>query len=122
MPASLAKLREKLENSIFEAIGTETITITRISNTFDKWGDATSTLDSSSFISGVPYDLIGRETFEPFANLQSGEIAFVVPYNTSFDTNDVWSYDGVDYIIKETITYPYQGGVLAYGVKLAKNF
>lgn len=120
MATSLAKLREKLQTKIFEGLGSSG-TLLKVSYTTDKWGDGTSTLSSSTAITVVPYDSVSSQDFQPFADLQSGEVTMVIPYDTVFDDNDMILYNGVNYIIKETVDYPYKDGALAYAVRLSNT-
>lgn len=120
MAPSLASLRSKIQNKIFGSIAS-TGTVTRVTWAQDKWGDGTSTLGSSTSISIVPFNLVESESYQPFGDLMSGELDIILPYDTTFDTNDFIDYDGQRYIIREYEEYPYQGGILAYAVRVAKQ-
>jgi hypothetical protein len=119
MASSLAKLRDKIEVKVFQSIASDAI-ITRISTSTDKYGDATTTLVSSSAIKSVPYNMIDTESFEPFGDLQAGELDIVLPYHATFDVDDFIDFDGNRYIIKVFEKYPYQNGTLAYAVRVAR--
>lgn len=120
MAPSLANLRSKIQSRIFGSIASEGTLISTSTSSIDKWGDSTSSLVSSSVISIVPYNLVGLEDYQPFGDLQSEEMDIILPYTVTFDTNDFIDFDGQRYIIKQFEKYPYQGGVLAYAVRVAK--
>lgn len=120
MAPSLASLRNKIQNRIFGSIAS-TGTIINISSSTDKWGDRTSSVSSSSSVSIVPYNMFSREEFVSFGDLHAGELDIILPYTTTVGVDDLIDYDGSRYVIKEFEKYPYQGGVLAYAVRVAKQ-
>lgn len=118
--ATLAGIRNTIQSRIFDSIGSS-VTIYTVSSSTDKWGDATSTVSSSTTITGVPYNLItGEKSYEVFGDLEAGQTVFILPYDSVVTVRDVIRFDSVDYIVEQIEKYPYAGGNLAYQVLCRK--
>lgn len=114
-------MREKLQTRIFDSFGSDAV-IKRLSHTTDKWGDSTTSTISSTAVVVVPYDQVMTNNFQPFADLKAEELTMVVPYTVEFDYDDIMIYGGDDYLITQSVIYPYANGVLAKAVRLTKKF
>jgi hypothetical protein len=119
MAPSLTKLRAKIATKVFDAIGSQ-ITVINTSSSTDMYGDATTTIVSSTTTNMVPFNMVETESFQPFGDLQAGELDIIIPYDVVFSVDDFVDYDSNRYIIKQFEKYPYQNGVLAYAVRVAK--
>lgn len=120
MVVSLASIRSTIQSRIFDDIGSDVTTQT-ISITTDKWGDKTETVTSTSTFKAVPYNtLYSIREYTSFGTLQKGETDIVVPYTATLNTNMKVVYNGTTYLIQQIEKLPYQGGNIAYVVRLQK--
>jgi len=120
MVVSLASIRSTIQSRIFNDIGSDVTTQT-ISITTDKWGDKTETVTSTSTFKAVPYNtLYSIREYTSFGTLQKGETDIVVPYTATLNTNMKVVYNGTTYLIQQIEKLPYQGGNIAYVVRLQK--
>lgn len=118
--ATLSGIRSTIQNRIFSSIGSLAV-IYSISESLDKWGDATSTVSSSTDVTCVPYNLLtGEKSYEVFGDLEAGQTVFIFPYDTTITLRDIVQFDAVDYIVEQIEKYPYAGGNLAYQVLCRK--
>ena len=118
--SKLTSIQSKLATRVFQSF-CSTITIKNISSTTDKWGDATTTLSSSTTAQAVPYNLFdSKESFEAFGDLQAGDMDMAISYDTVFSATSVIRFDSKDYLIKQIEKYPFADGNLAWIVRLSK--
>lgn len=116
--ASLASIRNKLETKVFDKIGTLVALETWSSATTDKWGDDTPAYAASTNVTAVPYNYItDRRDYQPFGNLEEGEVIMVFKYDQTIDMKDRITYKSEQYLITEIEDYQYSGGSVA---KLAR--
>jgi len=123
MVLSLAKFREKIQNSIYNAIGSNA-TLQNVSSSSmddDGYGDVTYTYGTGTAITLVPFNQLEAESFQSFGDLLAGELNMIIPYDETVSNTTKITYEGDTYIVKELEKYPYQGGSLAYAVRLAKK-
>jgi hypothetical protein len=94
-------IRDDLQNEVFDVIG-KTVTLksksTPVYNT--RGEEESSTLNSSS-ITIVPYNIDHKtETFQPFGNLDEGEMLAAVPYEETVEIGDLLTIEAEDWEIK----------------------
>ena len=122
MVVSLESIRSTIQTRIFDDIGSDLV-IKTITTTTDKWGDATETTTASTTVKAVPYNtMYSMREYQPFGILQAGETDLVVPYNATLNTKDKVTYNSNDYLVQQIEELPYQGGNIAYVVRLQKVF
>lgn len=120
--SQLDSLRTKIQNKIFNKIGTTGSIETISSSTIDKWGDVTLTYATSTALQIVPYNLIdNRDNYLPFGDLGEKETDAVIPYDTTFTRDARVTFDSQSYKIVEMEKFLYAGGNLAWAVRLVKE-
>jgi hypothetical protein len=123
MPLTLAKAQEKIQTRIFNGIGSY-VTIQNVtSSTFpeDDYDEPTLNYGTGTLVKFVPFNAVEDEMFQAYGDLLSGELDMIIPYGQTVTNTTKFTYDGDTYIIKALEKYPYQGGSLAYAVRLAKT-
>lgn len=113
--------REDLQNDLFSELGTSVTIYTLSTRTTDKWGDETTTYDTATIITAVPYNQGNVKGWEKFGTLQSEVIELAVPYTTTPTMDDIYLYDGIYYEVGEINKYPLLGGNLVTTVVLYKS-
>jgi len=115
-------MRSKLQTKVFSALGSDATLETVASSTVSKWGDSSTTYDTGTTISVVPYNLIfsGR-SYEAFGDLKAGETDMAIPYDISFGINDKITFDSVAYKVMQIAKFPLQGGNAIFIVRLTKS-
>tara|TARA_Y100000310_G_C20669135_1_gene809279 strand:- start:1813 stop:2178 length:366 start_codon:yes stop_codon:yes gene_type:complete len=113
----LTSIQTKI-SKIFTRLGS---TITRTpfgSQTLDKWGDATKTYDANENITGVPYNYLSvEEDYQPFGDLEDGEIILAFQHGQSLNKRDTITYDSKTFLIRDIHKTPIQDGFV---LKLAR--
>lgn len=118
----LDSIRSKIANKIFIGIGTTGSLETVNTNTTDKWGDASITYNAATELIIVPYNLIDyNRSYMPFGDLGEKETDAIIPYDTSFGVNDRITFDGQAYKIINNEKFLFQGGNLAYAIRMVKQ-
>lgn len=118
----LDSIRTKIANKIFTGIGTSGSLENVSSTVIDKWGDSTLTYATSTALTIVPYNLIDyNRSYMPFGDLGEKETDAIIPYDTTFDINDRVTFDGQAYKIINSEKFLFQGGNLAYAIRLVKE-
>ena len=118
----LSSIQSKIATKIFSGLGSDATLEVFTSTVIDKWGDGTPTYATGTTVKVVPYNLVFNSlSYEPFGDLQSGDTDMILSYDTSFSKNDRITFDGVPYIIAEMEKFPFEGGNLAFAVRLSKT-
>lgn len=120
--SQLTPFQNKILNRIFNNFGS-IITITSLSTSTDKWGDATITSSTSVSTTGVPFNYItDTASYEAFGVLSENEMDMMLLHSEMIDTHDYYIvYDSNTYIVKRIEKYPFDNGNLAYAVRLVKQ-
>lgn len=118
----LASARTKINNKVFEKMGTDGTIETVASSTTDKWGDTTYVYNTAVTTKVVPYNLFdNRNNFRPFGDLGERESDAVIPYDDTFNRYSKISFDGDTYYIRDIEKFLFIGGNLAFAVRLVKE-
>lgn len=120
----LTSIQGKLTSKIFNTTKlASTCTLYNLtgSTTYDKWGDASNNYTTGTTTTFVPYNNIDtRMNYQPFGDLQEGEMDSVFPYTTTIVVKDKVLFNSVNYEVKMIERYPFMDGNLALAVRLAK--
>ena len=110
----LTSVQSKIENRIFNKLGSTVTRTPFVSSTIDKWGDATVTTGLAESILSVPYNLIdSRNEYNPFGVLKKGEVVMAFKYNQTLNIDDTITFNSKTYLLKEIETFPMaEGNVL----------
>ena len=120
MVVSLSSIRNTIQDRIFNDIGSD-LTVQTVTTTYDKWGDKTETITSTDTFKAVPYNtMFSIREYTSFGTLQKGETDVVVPYTANLETDMKVVYNNNTYTIQQIEELPYQGGNIAYVVRLRK--
>jgi hypothetical protein len=107
----LSSIQSRIENKIFSRLGSIVVRTPYTSQVVDKWGDATITSGSSENVTAVPYNYLqNNEMFEKFGELVDGETLMAFKHNQGLNINDVITFDGKTFIIKEITKFPLSDG------------
>lgn len=120
---SVENVQEKIGQKIIEGLGS---TVTRnpfSSQTTDKWGDATITYGTPENIKSVPYDYIEfTEDYQPFGDLQTGEVVMAFKYDQELQEKDTIEFRGDTFIVKEVEAPPLQDSILLKLARLSQQY
>lgn len=111
--------RLDLQNDLFNELGTSIVLFVRSSTSVDKWGDSSS-IYSSTTITGVPYNQGRVKNWEKYGDLNTDVLEMAVPYTVASTVNDIVFYDDVYYGVGEVAKYPLGGGNLVSTVVMYK--
>lgn len=104
---SVSQIQEKIETKIFVELGSTVVRSPYLSSSTSKWGDADITYDSNQNITAIPYNLIAnREDFQPFGDMDDGDVIMAFRYNQSLSTRDKITFDSKTYLIKQIEKIP----------------
>jgi hypothetical protein len=112
--ALLNDLRDTIAESVFtdEIASSATLSSLTAPST-DKWGDEQSAYGTGATISIIPFQYIGnRLNYQPFGDLQEGQMDCVVAYNTAVGVRDKLTWQGEDYLVTEMDKSAFLGGGL----------
>lgn len=115
---SLSDLRSRIANRIFtSSIKSTALLASLTSPSNDKWGDQTGTYSAGSSIDVVPFMYVdNRLNYQPFGDLQEGEVDFVVQYSTTVTPTDQLTWQGDTYFITEVDDSAFLGNGLVVRV------
>ena len=118
--ASLSSIRNKLDSKVFAKLGSTAVVASRTDSSQDKWGDAAAeAYASGTTVTVVPFNYMSSDlTYEPFGNLQAGEVAIIGKYSDTFQPRDKVTYDSSDYFVKQIEKFVYDDGVIAQALLL----
>lgn len=92
-------IRTRLQTKVFTSLGS-TITVYGVSSSVvNDYGDITITYDAGTSEKGVPYNLLGQKTYEPFGELKSNEIDIVLRYDSVITLNSKVLYNSKNYLV-----------------------
>lgn len=118
---SLSNIQGKLNLKVFQGLGS-TVTVRGITNSYDVYGDKTTTSTVDTSVSAVPfYTYFSRRTYNPFGQSNEGETDMVLPYTTTIDKGYQVIFDSKTYDVVEIEKYPLQGGNIAFLVRLKEQ-
>lgn len=93
-------LKTKIESRVFDNLGSSATLTSVTKGTPDKWGDATDT-DSSSTVTIVAWNhIFGRQNYQPFGDLQEGEIDIAIKSDETIGLDDEITFNGKVYKVK----------------------
>lgn len=119
--ASLVGIRTRLQNRIFNKIGSTATLTPFTSQTSDKWGDPSVTWGTPVTITIVPFEYAKTLIrYDKGGDTKTASVITIVPYSQAIGVNDKITYDGADYKVLEIDSFTFQGGELAKQVRCAK--
>jgi len=114
----LTSVRNKIETKIFTRLGS---TVTRYpynAQSVDKWGDSTISYSTTESITSIPYEYINKNTdFQPFGDVQAGDVLMAFKYDQTLNEKDKIVYDTKTYYVRQIENYTISDGVI---VKVAR--
>lgn len=115
------KVRNKLQSKLFGRIGKTVTFKSKSSPIYNDRGEETNQSYSSSSITVIPFRSISdTQSYQPFGNLEEGEIDMAIPYTETIAIDDEIVMEGDTWQIKE-IEHNYLPGNVVYVVRLAKK-
>jgi len=114
----LTSIQSKINTKIFDRLGSTVVRYPYNSQSTDKWGDATISYDSTINVTAIPYSYIDKKTdFQPFGDLQDGEVIMAFKYTQSLNEKDKITFDSKTFLVRQVEKFPLADGVI---VKIAK--
>jgi len=105
----------RINSNIIESLGTTVTHYTYVSQTLDKWGDATITYGSTGGLSMpesikcVPYSYIFKKTdFQAFGDVQKGDLLMVFKDSQTLSEKDKIDYNSKTYYVRQIENFPLQ--------------
>jgi hypothetical protein len=99
---SASSIRTKLQNKIFTPYGKSVTLKSQSSPVYNTRGEQESVTQTTTTITVVPYNIIAnRRSYEPFGDLDSGDLEMAVPYSVSIALKDIITMDGTDYVVSQ---------------------
>jgi len=100
----LSSIQGKIETKIFNRLGSTVTRTPYVSQTVDKWGDASITTDTNENITAVPYSYLEkREDFQMFGDLQRGEVVMAFKQDQTLSERDTITFDSSRRVNSDTI-------------------
>jgi len=101
--------RNKINNKIFDKLGSSGVRQPYVSQTVDKWGDSTITRSADETIVIVPYSYIDkRKEYFPFGTLEEGEVVMALRYDQTIQTKDLVVWDSKTFLVENIEGFPLQ--------------
>ena len=101
--------RNKINNKIFDKLGSTAVRQPYVSKVVDKWGDATITRGTSETIVIVPYSYVNsRRKYLPFGTLEEGEVVVALRYDQTIVSNDLVVWDDKTFLVENIEGFPLQ--------------
>ena len=123
---SVSGVRNKLGTKVFNKIGSNITIEAYSSDVTDKWGDGTITYSAGVSSQAVMYNYVKDSLkWEAFSDFQQGDLAIVVPYDTTVTANDRITYDSQTWFVRQIENFVMGDGttnsLLAIGVLLTRS-
>ena len=101
--ALIDDFRSKIEARIFSADIASSATLSSlVSPSTDKWGDNTASYSAGASIDVIPFTYVsGRNNYQPFGDLQEGDVDLVVKYSVTVTIRDKITFNSTPYFIAE---------------------
>jgi hypothetical protein len=111
---SLTELRTKIADRIFTSdIKSSALVCSLVTPSINKWGDEVASYSAGSSVDVVPFLYIGnRISYQPFGDLQEGQVDFVIKYDVTIGIRDKIVWQGDNYYISEMDKSAFLGGGL----------
>lgn len=118
----LSSIQNKIENKIFNRLGSTIIRSPYVSASTDKWGDESETYDSNENVTAVPYNYLStKEDYQPFGDLQDGESVMAFKHDQTLSEYDKITFDSKTFIVKEIEKFPLANGYVLKIARLAEE-
>jgi len=99
-----------------------TVSIINVSESTDKWGDETETVDDTNSVKGIPYQYFPeRLRFIPTGNLEDADQVMIIKDNVTVSLGDVAVYKTIGYDVHAIEKYMLAGTLLALMLILNKR-
>lgn len=109
----LNQIRERIDNKIFTPLGIVVTFINKQSPIYNTRGDLTGYTSNPVQAPLVPLNFIKSQiSYNPFGDLSNGESDFIVPFDTVIAQDTEFTFEGVDYVIKQIEEYKFPENVL----------
>lgn len=111
-------IRTKILNKIFTNLGSSATISAYSATSTDKWGDTDVAYGTATDLTIVPwFHVKGREEFESFGDLKTGEMDIAIKHDQTINVNDRIVFDSITYLIKDIEHYQLKDAIL---VKVAR--
>ena len=105
----------------FTKVGSTAELYTQTSVSYDEYGAEYSQVESSASIDIVPYNLFGgRLNYQPFGDLNEGDMDAVVPWDTVIVTKSKITLNSVNYEVKQFENYLVDNENVAIAIRMTK--
>jgi hypothetical protein len=123
MSFDLAAAQDKVAVRLFDNIGTTVVYSNYAQTSTNNYGDELSTYGTSSSILVVPYSLMSkRGTYQPFGDMQEGDMDMVFKFDQTVNVKDRVTLLGTTYQVRNVEDFPIANGLLAKVARVTKNF
>ena len=96
------EIRSDLATELFAVIGKSVTLKSKSTPVYNNRGEEESQTFTNSNIIIIPYNLVdGRQSFEPFGDLQEGETDAAVPYTVTIKVDDIIVMEGDNWVVKD---------------------
>lgn len=115
---NLSSLRNKIAQRIFTAdLMSSAVLSSLVTPSQNKWGDEVASYSSGATIDVVPFLYIkSRLSYQPFGDVQQGDVDFVVKYDVTLQPRDKLTWQGTDHLITEVDDSAFLGNGLVVQV------
>ena len=115
---NVTALQNKINTKIFDDLGSDLLMSSQVLGSTDKWGDATYDSPTPVSTKAVPWlHIKGRLDYQPFGDLQSGEVDMAFRYDQTIAIGYKVVLSSIPYLISEVEEFPLANGIL---VKVAR--
>lgn len=100
-------IKNKIENKVFNALGSTATISYLITSSTDKWGDTPETYETPVNVTTVPWSVINSaQDFQQFGDLEKGELDMAFTAGTTVNVGDKVTYNTKLYKVKVVEYYP----------------
>lgn len=121
MVFDLVVAQEKVNTRLFDNIGTTVVLSAYTQTSTNDYGDELASYAVASSIVAVPYSLISKNNnYQPFGDMQEGDMDIVFKYNQTINLKDRITVFGTNYLVKSVEDFPIANGLLAKVARITK--
>lgn len=119
-----SRIRNKLDQKVFneDNLASDCTVYTVNSESYDEYGSAINVVEGTSTVRIVPYNNVSMFNYQPFGDLEEGEMDAIFPYNTTLSKGDRVKLNSVNYEVKEIEKYLVENENIAILTRLTKKF
>ena len=94
------EVRDDLEEEVFNEFG-KTMILRTITPIYNDYGELEGQTNTDTNIVAVPYNITeDRESYQPFGNLEAGDMDVAIKYSDTITTDDYLVIEGIVYKVK----------------------